>query len=195
MKNLSLALNVILLLAVAFLFWREFSPAQPEAPVEKVVETPEAMPLKIAYVNADSLLENYDAFKAKRDELQKKQVDADNSLKARGRSLEREFMAVQERVQKGELTQKQIQDEEQRLGQKQQNLMAEQERVTKQLLDEGAKIQEELQDELISHLKDLKSKMGYDFILSYQPGGQILLANDSLDITKQVLQLLNAAKE
>ena len=195
MKNLSLALNVILLLAVAFLFWREFSPAQPEAPVEEVVETPEAMPLKIAYVNADSLLENYDAFKAKRDELQKKQVDADNSLKARGRSLEREFMAVQERVQKGELTQKQIQDEEQRLGQKQQNLMAEQERVTKQLLDEGAKIQEELQDELISHLKDLKSKMGYDFILSYQPGGQILLANDSLDITKQVLQLLNAAKE
>ena len=41
-------------------------------------------------------------------------------------------------------------------------------------------------------LKTLSSKIGYDYILSYSRGGQILLANDSLNITKEVLDLLNA---
>jgi Skp family chaperone for outer membrane proteins len=43
-------------------------------------------------------------------------------------------------------------------------------------------------------LKTLSNQIGYDYILSYTRGGQILLASDSLDITKQVLDLLNASK-
>ncbi|HNE28198.1 MAG TPA: hypothetical protein PLW66_03475, partial [Saprospiraceae bacterium] len=45
---------------------------------------------------------------------------------------------------------------------------------------------------LETKLKTLSDKIGYDYILSYSRGGQILLANDSLDITNEVLQLLNA---
>jgi Skp family chaperone for outer membrane proteins len=45
-------------------------------------------------------------------------------------------------------------------------------------------------------LKSLQSQIGYDYILSYSKGGgQVLLANDSLEITKEVLELLNAKKE
>jgi Skp family chaperone for outer membrane proteins len=46
---------------------------------------------------------------------------------------------------------------------------------------------------LENNLKTLSSQIGYDYILSYTRGGQVLLANDSLDITKQVLDLLNSA--
>ncbi len=46
-----------------------------------------------------------------------------------------------------------------------------------------------------TQLKTLSSQIGYDYILSYSRGGQILLANDSLDITKQVLDLLNAQEQ
>jgi Skp family chaperone for outer membrane proteins len=45
-------------------------------------------------------------------------------------------------------------------------------------------------------LKSLQSQIGYDYILSYSKGGgQVLLANDSLEITKEVLELLNSKKE
>jgi outer membrane protein len=44
-------------------------------------------------------------------------------------------------------------------------------------------------------LKTLQSQIGYDYILSYTRGGQVLLANDSLDITEEVLKLLNAKEQ
>jgi len=47
-----------------------------------------------------------------------------------------------------------------------------------------------------TQLKNLQSQIGYDYILSYaRGGGQVLLTNDSLDITRQVLQLLNAQQQ
>ena len=54
----------------------------------------------------------------------------------------------------------------------------------------------ELMAKLEEKLKTLQDELGYDYILSYSKGGgQVLLANDSLDITVQVLELLNAKEE
>ncbi len=191
MKNVSIILNIILLLAVAFLYVKVFSKDK-KGTAE--VETPAATAdvLKIAYINTDSLLENYDNFKKERDALQKKEKDADASLKAKGRSLEKDLAAIQAKIQQGLLSPGEIQKEEQRFGQRQQALMQEQEQVTRALLEEGQKINEKLQKSLIDELKSLKDKEGYDFILSYAAGGQILVADTTLDITQKVLSILNA---
>ncbi|MFN7116121.1 MAG: OmpH family outer membrane protein [Saprospiraceae bacterium] len=195
MKNLSLILNIVLLIAVIVLYVKVFGGAKKSADnATPTTETAVEKPLKIAYINADTLFEKFDEFKKQRDAFQKKEIDADASLKAKGRALEQDFLAVQKRVQTGTMAPSDIQKEEQRLVQKQQALQQEQERVTKALLEENKKVTEALQKQVIDKLKDFKNRAGYDFILSYTTGGPILVTNDSLDITTQVLQELNTQK-
>jgi outer membrane protein len=44
---------------------------------------------------------------------------------------------------------------------------------------------------LVAVLKDLNKSNNYFYVMGYQRGNGILFANDSLDITKQVLEELN----
>lgn len=194
MKNISLILNIVLLLAVGFLYVKVFSGAKTAQPAAAGTESG-AEPLKVVYVNADTLLENYDYFKEQREALQKKETDADASLKAKGRAFENEMRQIQQKIQQGLLAPNDIQREEQRMAQKQQQLMAEQEQMQRTLLEESQKINEALQKELLDKLKSIKETEGYDFIFSYASGGQILVANDSLDITQRVVKELNTERK
>jgi len=194
MKQLPLILSIVALLATAGLAVKVFqSPGTPATAGSPAVELEK--PLKIAYVNADTLIEKYELFKKQREVFQKKEKDADASLKAKGRALEKDFMATQEKAQQGLLAPSAMQQEEQRLMAAQQKLVAEQERVTKTLLEENKKIQDELQKAILDRLGEIKKQEGFDFIFSYTAGGQLLAVNDSLDITTRVLEMLNAKKD
>ena len=45
---------------------------------------------------------------------------------------------------------------------------------------------------LTSFLRSMNEEMNYKFILGYQRGSGILLANDSLDITNEVIEGINS---
>ena len=90
-------------------------------------------PLKIVYLNADTLVEQYDYFRNQKEALDKRQAEASQRMNQKGAALEKEFRQVQEKIQQGLLAPSQIAEEEQRLGQKQQSLMAEQEKLSKEL--------------------------------------------------------------
>lgn len=197
MKQASLILNAVLLIAVTFLMVNHFK--GPRA--SNVGGSSNAAAIaasggsRIAFVNADSLLEKYELFKEKKETLTKKEKDADASLKARGKALEKEFMQAQQKVQQGLMTPNEVQQLEQQLSQKQQRLMADQDRMTKDLMDETQKIQDDLQKTVKDILAAIRKDKGFDYILSYGPGTGVLMANDSLDITELVLEELNKKKE
>lgn len=194
MKNLSLILNIVLLIAVIVLFVKVFGGQKtPEMPA--ATKTEAAKPLHVVYINADTLLEKFDEFRKQREALQQKEKDADAALKAKGKSLEQDYLATQKKVQSGTMAPSDVQKEEQRLMQRQQALQQEQERVTKALMEETQQVNEALQKQLIDKLKDFQKREGYDFILSYTNGGPILVTNDSLDITSKVLAELNAQEQ
>lgn len=188
-NKITLATAAILFVAVAFLT-SNCTQKQAEGQASAVVTGP-----KIVYVNADTLLANYEYMNLKQEEFGQREAKADSDLKARGRALEKEFMAAQEKIQKGLLAPNQIAVEEQRLGQKQQALAAEQERLTRELMAEGQKLQEELNKTIKELLAQIQKEKNYDFILSYGPGTGVLMVNDSLDITKMVLERLNKKEE
>ena len=48
-----------------------------------------------------------------------------------------------------------------------------------------------LLDTVNAFLKRFNAKYGYDYILAYKSMGEILIANDTLDITRSVLEELN----
>lgn len=192
MKNANLVLNIILLLAVGFLMVKQFQ--SPKTDKESTVVEEAEKGLHIVYVNADSVLAKYEDFKKSSDALAKREEDATKSLRAKQRSLENDFLAVQKKVQQGLLAPNQIADEEQRLAQKQQGIAQEQESVSRSLMDETQKLNEKLQKNVKEVLSALQKEKGYDYILSYGPGTGVLMVNDSLDITQMVVDRLNALK-
>lgn len=192
--NISLVLNGILLIAVAYLLSQHLSPGKGKAEETPAADTAAAASPNIVYINADTLVEKYEYFRQEKEALDKRQAEASQRLNQRMGALENEFRGVQQKIQQGLLTPNQIADEEQRLGRKQQELVAEQEKLSKELMAETQRIQLELEDELRQSLDQMRERRGYDYILQYCQGSSVLLAADSLDITAEVLEILNQKK-
>ena len=149
----------------------------------------------IVFVYADSILAKYDVFQEKGAELAQREQAETAKLQEKGRAIEQEVRAIQNKVQQGLLAPNQIAREEQRIGQKQQELMMEREKITQELMLESQKLNQELQEKLTKILEDLQAERGYDFILSYGPGTAVLMVNDEMDITDDVLARLNTKTE
>ncbi len=49
-----------------------------------------------------------------------------------------------------------------------------------------------LVDSVTTFLKRFNRQYRFDYILGYKTGGEILIANDTLDITRSVMEVLNA---
>jgi outer membrane protein len=149
---------------------------------------------KIVYINEDTLLANYQYMNKRQEEFAQKEAKADAALKSRGQALEREFASAQDKIQKGLLAPNQVAMEEQRLMKKQQALVAEQERLTREFMAEGQKLQEELNTAVKDLLTALQKEFGYDYILKYGSNSGVLMVNKELDITRVVLERLNQTK-
>jgi outer membrane protein len=192
MKNITSVLTWILLVAVGYLLFAHFTNATSGVKKKNTEVKAEAETPKIVYVNGDSLLNKYEAFQNDLKALEGRSKSMENTLAARGRSLQQEFISAEQKAQTGQMAPAQIQKEQQRLMQRQQSLVAEQDRMSKQLMEERQKLQENLEKRVKDLLTAIRKEKGYDFILNYGPGTGVLMVNDTLDITKVVLEKLNA---
>jgi outer membrane protein len=192
MKNITSVLTWILLVAVAYLFYAHFAGTASGTKGKATEITLKDQTPKIVYVNGDSLLSEYTVFQEQLDALEAKGKNAETTLASRGRALQQEMMAAEQKAQTGQFAPAQLQKEQQRLMQKQQNFVAEQERLSKQFATERQKLQEDLEKRVKELLTAIRKEKGYDFIMNYGPGTGVLMVNDSLDITKVVLEKLNA---
>jgi outer membrane protein len=185
----------LLALAIAALSFSACQQNPPQLGGEAAAGSNSAAAANIVFIYADSILAKYDVFQEKGAELAKREQEETAKLQQKGKAIEDEVRAIQSKVQQGLLAPNQIAREEQRIGQKQQELMIERERISQELMMESQKLNEELQEKLITILKDLQAEKGYDYILSYGPGTAVLMVNDELDITDEVLSRLNVKKE
>ena len=80
---------------------------------------------------------------------------------------------------------------EEQLTMKQQQIMQKKEEMLDKLDADQSKSSEELYSRLNKYLKKLNTGRNYNFVLGFQKGGGILFANDSLNITKDVVEGLN----
>jgi outer membrane protein len=185
MKNLSLILNAILLIAVAFLFYKIYSGDKQSAGV-----TIHALPSSsIVFVNSDSLLDHYDFFNSLKDKIQGRQDSIDHILTAKAKELDSKVQVYQKQAigmtdMEKQMTEEKLMQEQQRLVQMKETLMG-------MLSEEESAMNDSIHNHLVGYLHEFNKSKGYNFILGYQKGGGILLANDSLDITGAVLEGLN----
>lgn len=195
MKNISLILNAILLIAVGYLYYLHYSSHSEKS--ENIFSTATLPPLPVSaggivFVNSDSLIEQYDYFKTQRKQLEDNQAKIKNELKLQGEKLQREIEEYQE--QAPGMTDFQRQQKEEQLTIKQQQFIQRRDEAMEKLDEQTSRSSEELYDRLGNYLKEFNKDKNYQYILGYQRGGGILFANDSLNITRQVIEGLNRKK-
>ena len=192
MKNLPIILNVILFALVGHLYYLNSKSAKPAESQAIAPPATQAGGSRIAYVNADTLDAQYEWLKTQKTAIEQRMMNAEKSLSSKEEALMKEAAALQEKFQQGNMTQAEAEKQQASLMQRGQKLEEEKMRLSKSLSEDQKKAFDDLYANVETKLKTLSSQIGYDYILSYSRGGQILMANDSLDITKQVLTLLNA---
>lgn len=186
--------TAILALAIVVLYYLHFkSPAAETASSTAIVTSGAPVAANIVYVNSDSLLENYSFYKNKKTEFEEKESQIKNHLQAESERLQKDAAEYQDRA--AMMTESERAKKEEELMQRQQTLMKKKDDMLGAFEDEQSRFSESLYSKLSAYLKEYNKGKNYTFILGYQKGGGILFANDSLDITRQVLEGLNKESE
>jgi outer membrane protein len=188
-KNLSLILNGILIVAVAFLYYNNFAGSDEE---DETVNKSELSleNLTIAYVNSDTLLTNYNYYEEVSKRLDEKRLKLQQEYTRRAEGLQRQIEDYQRTMTN--LTIAQARAVEEDLGRKRQNLLQYQETISQNLMREEAAITQELYEKVSSYLKTYGDENNLQVVLTYSAGSGLLYANDALNITDQVLSGLNS---
>lgn len=189
MKNLSLILNGILAVAVIYLYVLHFSNGSPTETEETTAVSTNANMPKIAYVNSDTLLEYYDFFQDKRVELEAKAQKLQANYESRAKGLQSEIATFQRNA--GSMTMNQARAVEEDLVKKQQNLAQYQQNLSSELMQEEAKVNEELYEKVAEYLEEYGEEQNFKVVLTYTKNSGVLYADDSLDITRIVIDKLN----
>ncbi len=192
--TVSLALNLILLaglivLYILFFQSKKSSSTENILPVATKIATGGAS--KVVYLNLDSLNEKYEFVRNLRTDLESTGKRLQNEILSEQAAFEKEAADFQKQVQSNSITEERAKVVYEGLMQKQQLLAEKKERYTQQVADKELNMNMTLLDTVTNFLKRYNRKFGYDYILGYKNGGEILLANDSLEITRDVISILN----
>lgn len=184
MKNLSLIWNALLTVAVAVLLYMQFSKKDGNSAATQTADG-----RTIVFVNTDSLLSNYDYFKDVKKELENKRYRVETDLAQKGRGVELEIAGAQQRA--ATMTQAEAQATELRLSKLQQDFVKYREVEATKLGQEEAEKNNQLITSIQDYLKKYNKDNKYQFVLGYTKGGGILFADETLDVTKKILDGLN----
>jgi outer membrane protein len=194
MKKISAVLNIVLLVAVIFLFYKVYAtPGGGKPSSEKEISAnlnaQEFDGVKIAYINTDSLVEKYDYHKELRSKLEAKAKTLEADIAQKLEVFEESVRLLQEKA--GTMNEAQLQQNQADLGQTQQRLYSYRDQKAAELAQEEQELNLLIRDDMKKVMDEFKEKYGLDYILSFDPNSIVLTANDQYDITDIVVTRLN----
>lgn len=189
MKNLTIGLIVVLVLAVAGLYILHFTSGQKQS--TGAVLTDSLSTQGVAYVNIDSLIFKFNMFQDRSDDLQEKQRSAEAELNSKGTQYERGIKDYQDKVTKGLVTRATAAEMENSLTQQQQELISLRDKLQSDLMEEEAVMNRQILDYITRYLDENKNQYNFQLVFGKSFGSVVLYADPGLDITDMVLQGLN----
>jgi outer membrane protein len=145
----------------------------------------------IFYVQIDSVLSKFNMATDLSGELQSKFQASEAEFQAKQKAYQNDVNDYQYKSQRGLITRSEAQTTEQELYTKQQNLAKLQQDLTQDLQEKQAVMNRQVINAIMEYLKQNSSQLNYKYVLGTSFGGNILYANDSLDITKNIITGLN----
>ena len=201
MKNISLALNGVLIIAVAILYYMQFS--SPETNTEESIEeevTPveeteikeetETIESNIAYISVDSLQTHYKLYSELINKLKGRERKYEKELNTKMAALEAKFKDFQQKAPtmsqfEGQTKQKELMEEEQKIYKMRDDFAV-------KFQNEEAKLNEQFQKKVKDFIEKFNEEKGYNLIIgSSQLGNVVLYKNEGIDISNAIINGLN----
>jgi outer membrane protein len=200
MKNILIISNAVLLVAVIILFIFLYKTrSQVSALISPndstIVLTDSGKHGKgttIAYINTDTVVENFSFYKEMKSSLENEQKIAENQLQAKLKDLEKEYKTLSTKVKLGLIKEE---DAQQTFAIKQQEIELFRSNVSEKLLEKDKLMTEQLYDTIVNYVHRYNKNNKYTYILGYTKGGGIIYAPSSMDITQAILAGLNQEYE
>lgn len=192
MKNLSLALNGVLFILVAVLFYLHFSSKKQTGAAPQIIQTngKSVTVPQIAYIDIDSFQSNYAYFKTGQSKLEARQKSMEAELDRSMSAFQAEYNSLVQKAQT--MTEEEGMMAQQRLAEKQQKIEERKQSMEAQFMKETQDFNIELQERIVSYLKKYNSNGAYTYILPYSRETiNLLYVNDAYNITQDVLKGMN----
>jgi len=183
--------NIILFIGLVILYFVFFSHPSSKQNRPKMPNTASGQSLKVAYVNSDSILANYQLAINKKNDLDVKSRQLEAEITTKQKGFEKDASYFQEQVSKNALSQQSAQQIYEELMKEQQSISDLQQQYTAELAQNEMEINSMLLDTLTNFLKRFNQSNGYDYILGVNRAGNIFLTNEQYDITQEVIDGLN----
>jgi len=191
MKNTSLVLIIVLVVAVAGLYILHFSGNKSNGSgITGSNDGSKSSGLKIAYLKVDSLVVNYDFAQEMHDGFTKQQESYTREYSDKRSRFESQAASFQEKAQRGGfLTQESAMRERDRLVTEEQQIGKLDQELSAKLAQIQAENNKQLLDSVMNYLKVFNKDKEYTYILN---AAEVLIGAESDNITKEVLVGLNA---
>ena len=203
-KNFSFILNIILAIAVAVLYYFHFTENKTAAgetadgtdsaavAKPKVMSPKEIKASKSVYVNLDVLNEKYQYIIDLSASAQAEQRSLEAKYQSKGQKLQEDYAAFQQKAQQGLLSENQINAEQEAFAKRKEEL-DQLEMQSQSLMEKIQQRNDEANENLRNYIKEYNKSSNYNYVFAFSnsPASQILLVDDSLDITNEILDGLN----
>ena len=146
---------------------------------------------RVVFVNIDSLNNQYTFIIKLKTDLEATGRRYESEIQSQQAALEKEAANFQKQMDARAIPEDKAKLMYESLMQKQQALAEKKERYTQQVNEKQLAMNQVLLDTVTNFLKRYNRTYGFDYILGYKMAGEILLANDTLDITPDVVKALN----
>ncbi|HEX9650334.1 MAG TPA: OmpH family outer membrane protein [Cyclobacteriaceae bacterium] len=193
MKNISLIINVLLLIAVGLLYLFQFQKEEIKEQAEPINESVIG-DMKIAFVNTDTLLKYYSLSDVLMKQLEVKRDKFQAEYLNREKGLQAEIDDYQQNA--GNLTMGQARNIEENLMKKQQNLQQYSQTLAQDMAREQNRVNTQLYDSVANFLGKYGTEQDIKIVLTYTKGNpNVLYAANALDITQILIDGLNTRQE
>ena len=115
----------------------------------------------------------------------------EQELQSKGKSIERRFMELQSNFEKKLVTPTRAQEIQQNLQLEQQKLLELREKQAMELSDDQAQIMNRVGDSIKNYIKEYNKTKGFKMIMSTQGSSTLLYADPNMDVTQEILKVLN----
>ena len=193
MKNVSVALNVILLIAVGVLYFLFFKGKGPAAATPNTTKDAAntSLPTKLAYFDMDSVENRYTYIKQVREQLKGKEQAISGEMNGLKKGYMERIQQLQAKAQT--MSQQEGEAAQSEINQMQQKLQQREAELTQSLQGEQFKMMQDINKKIEEFLKTFNQKKQYAFIFSHQPGDFIYYKDSLCNITSDIVNGLNAA--
>ena len=148
---------------------------------------------KQVYVDVNKLLDGYKRTKIVRGEFEKKAKVLKSNIDSLVTDWQKELKLYEK--ERSKFSKKELELKQELLGNKQQQINNYQQAVQKQIQEEDKKATQTVINDINDYVKEYGKKEGYKIIFGASGSGNIMYADESADLTEEVLVGLNSEFE